>query len=134
MTGRVTVLLVDKDSDFTASLARDLDGVADTTTIGVMNGLAAMDTLRSTNVNIVVADYGIADINGVILLETVKRKWPDVLRVILTDDNGGKIADAVNRGVAHKVLRKSQTDNLVQIRELINECRTIRPPPPDPPN
>lgn len=71
-----------------------------------------------------VSDQVMPGMDGTTLLETVRQRWPAVVRVLLTGFPGGDVfMEAVNRGRIHKALAKQlPVQRLVaELQELVNE-------------
>lgn len=111
------VLVVDADDALRESLVRVL-AECDMTALGAASRLEALDILRRTQVDVIVADQFIRGLDGVALLSDVRQRWPHVRRILFMGDPAADIVlDAVNRAGVHKVLLRNM--HAVRIRDEI---------------
>ena len=100
------VLLIDDDARLLRSLSRDLSeaGYDVTTTISAIEASAA---LMQQNYDVVVCDHNMHGESGVSFLASMKHKYPDVGRILLSGGiNRQKRDEVVMRDVCHHVLCK----------------------------
>lgn len=71
------------------------------------SGNEALALLRSSHVDVLMADYAMPIMDGVELLEAVEISWPSVGRVLITaHDQLDVVKEAAARGLAAEVLAK----------------------------
>jgi response regulator RpfG family c-di-GMP phosphodiesterase len=101
-----TVLCVDDEPNILAALKRTLRG-GGYTVITSPGGAEAIEMLEKLPVDIVISDMRMPGMDGSQLLEQVHRRWPQVLRLLLTGhaDQGSTVA-AINRGRIFRYLNK----------------------------
>ncbi len=79
----VHVLLVDDEPDFLASMERILKRRG-LTVLSAQNGQEALDTLACSEVHVVILDVKMPGMDGVEILERIKRQYPRVAVIMLT--------------------------------------------------
>lgn len=113
-----TVLFVDDDPDqlilYEQIFARE--GVV---VLTAESGLHALDILRTHPVCLVVSDYTMPGMTGVMLLAAVARLYPETGRILLT---GEVDSDIVIEAKDHKVLTKGMDSALIK-RSIQREIR-----------
>lgn len=100
------ILCVDDDANILTGIQRNLRKQFDIDT--AVGALAALKIVESSGpYAVIVADMQMPGMNGVELLNIVKQKYPDTVRVMLTGNADQKTAtDAVNRGQIFQFLNK----------------------------
>jgi response regulator RpfG family c-di-GMP phosphodiesterase len=90
-------------------------------------GKAALELMEQMSVDLVISDMRMPEMDGVQLLEQVRQRWPDTVRLLLTGyaDIASTIA-AVNRGEIYRYISKpwDDADILLIVREAL-EHRTL---------
>jgi len=78
------------------------------------NASLALETLAQENVQVIISDQRMPEITGTQLLEKVKNKYPDAVRIILTGYSDIKaVIDSINQGNVYRYLTKPwDTDEL----------------------
>lgn len=113
-----TVLCVDDEPGVLAALKRVLrsEGVA---VITVPSGVQALEVMESMPVDLVISDMRMPGMDGAQLLEQIRLKWPETVRILLTghSDAASTVA-AVNRGRIFRYLQKPWDDG-----ELVDSVR-----------
>ncbi|QQR79529.1 MAG: response regulator [Deltaproteobacteria bacterium] len=113
------VLLVDDEKDFWEDLYDRLSVV-----FGKMNvliassGEEALQILKNQPIGVILSDQRMPGVSGHELLEEVSRRWPDVVRILLTafpDIRSAK--DSVNKGEIYQYVSKSTS--LSEIESLV---------------
>lgn len=114
-----TVLCVDDEPNILAALKRTLRGGG----FGVVTaggGEQALEILGKLPVDIVVSDMRMPGLDGSQLLEQVRERWPQVIRILLTGhaDQDSTVA-AINRGRIFRYLSKpwDERDLLAALHE-----------------
>jgi signal transduction histidine kinase/response regulator RpfG family c-di-GMP phosphodiesterase len=75
-----------------------------------------LDILKKNKVHVLVTDQRMSEMTGIELLEKVSRKYPAVMRIILTAyDDSEAVIDAINKGRVHSYLLKSLNMNEIKI-------------------
>lgn len=98
-------LLVDDVANVLASFQRNLRGqlefdVAD-------SGRAALELMAKNEYSVLVTDMQMPEMDGLTLLREVKKRYPDVVRIMLTGNGDQQTAiDAVNEGDVFRFLTK----------------------------
>jgi CheY-like chemotaxis protein len=119
------VLVVDDSADVRDLLLRVLSE-SDLVLLGAKSGLHALQVLEQRHVDLVVADQIMPGMDGVQLLETIRERWPQCQRVLLTAHASSDVVlAAVNRGGVTKVLTKSM--HPVSIRDEIESASLTAP-------
>lgn len=80
-----TILLVDDDPTFLEDL-RDLlrTYMPTTNVITAQSGQAALDTLQSTSVDLIISDQNMPEMDGLHFLDAARIQHPDVPRIMMT--------------------------------------------------
>ena len=107
-----TVLVVDDDVD-TAELLRDalLTRGFDARAVG--SGPAALDQLGRVVADIVVTDLNMEAMSGIELAETIRRRYPDVLTIVITGQAGLEpVVAAMRAGAYDYVVKPVKLDAL----------------------
>lgn len=98
-------LLVDDVANVLASFQRNLRGqfefdVAD-------SGRTALELMSKNEYSVLVTDMQMPEMDGLTLLREVKKRYPDVVRIMLTGNGDQQTAiDAVNEGDVYRFLTK----------------------------
>ena len=80
------------------------------------NGRAALDILTTNVVNLVISDYSMPGMTGVELLTTIREKYPNTIRIMLTaHSNSDVVMAAVNDGAVYKFINKPWNDDDLQL-------------------
>ena len=114
-----TVLCVDDEANILAALKRSLHGAG----YGVLTaagGEQALALLAQTPVDVVVSDMRMPGMDGAQLLEQVHKRWPQVVRILLTGQaNMDATVAAINRGRILRYISKpwDELDLLSAVRE-----------------
>lgn len=104
MTRRPTVLVVDDEPQNVAVFARAFRRELDVRTAA--SGEAALAALDGGGVNVVITDYRMPSMDGLVLLTTVAARWPAILRIVVSGCLDGPLTTAERGGVAHAVIQK----------------------------
>ncbi len=107
------LLLVDDEKSILLALKRQLKKKLDLTT--AQSGLEALEILeKDNNFDVIISDMRMPGMNGVQLLETVGKKYPDIIKIMLTGNADLTTAsDAVNRGDIFRFLTKPCPMNIL---------------------
>jgi signal transduction histidine kinase len=105
MNRRHTVLVVDDESDVVASV-KDLLRL-DYRVLGVTRAAEGLAMLDREPVHVVMTDQRMPDITGVELLQQVREKHPDAMRLLFTGYADIRaVIDAINRGNVYRYITK----------------------------
>jgi DNA-binding NtrC family response regulator len=75
--------------------------------ITAASGTVALGILANENIHVLLADQRMPGINGIQLLETVAREYPETVRVLVTGYSDiDVVVDAINRGAVYRYLSK----------------------------
>ncbi|MCP4753879.1 MAG: SpoIIE family protein phosphatase [Proteobacteria bacterium] len=104
--GDVTILFVDDEVDLLSSLRRFLRREP-YRTLFADSGKAALKTLASEPVDIIVSDLRMPEMDGLALLTTVKTDYPEVIRLILSASRDvEQTIEAINAGEVYRFVSK----------------------------
>ena len=121
MSDLPTILIVDDEIRSLEALERILADDFDVKCAA--NVKAAAEALERDWVQVILCDQRMPDQNGVEFLKTVRERWPDVIRMIISGyTDAHDIIDGINEaGIYHYVTKPWQPDSL--ILTLQNACR-----------
>lgn len=96
----------------------------------VENGARAVTELEQRPVDVIVTDVRMPAMDGVELLEIVRDRWPDVIRIVLSGcaegEQSGRLLSVVQQYVS-KPCEVDQLENVIrrcmQLRDVLNEPR-----------
>jgi response regulator RpfG family c-di-GMP phosphodiesterase len=101
-----TILIVDDEPDMRAALRRSLYQ-ANATFLEAGDGLEAVGLLLDHPVDAVISDFEMPRMDGLELLQYVRLRLPQVLRIMLTARADVNVAvRALNEGAVHRFLLK----------------------------
>lgn len=117
------LLLVDDEYDIISAYKRNLR--KHFTIFTAQSGPEALMILsESDEFAAVISDYRMPGMNGIELLETVARTYPDTMRIMITGHADLQLAiDAVNKGNIFRFLTKPIP--IHEIIEILNDCLEI---------
>ncbi len=121
------IMIVDDDLDYQNAIKRNFRKHFDM--LFASNAMDAMNLLRNEgHVAVVISDFKMPEIDGIQLLEMVKKEYPDTVRILFTGFVDVTVAmDAVNKGNIFRLLSKplpikdlaSAIEDAVDLYELI---------------
>ena len=119
-----SILVVDDDDEVRKALCRLL-GADYEVLQQAPNAKVALALLEAHPVDVIVTDYDMPGMSGIELLQHVRLRWPDTLRVLLTGRADVHLAArALNEGAAHRFLLKPWTRfDLVGILQMATHSR-----------
>lgn len=96
----------------------------------VENGLRAITELEEHPVDVIVTDVRMPAMDGVELLEIVRDRWPDAIRIVLSgcaeEEQSGRLLSVVHQYIS-KPCEVDQLENVIrrcmQLRDVLNEPR-----------
>lgn len=106
-----TVLIIDDEANILAALKRLFQPFG-YNILTAESGAEALALLEKETIDLVISDMRMPQMTGAELLEQVRSKWPDVVRILLTgySDINSTIA-AINRGEIYRYISKPWTDS-----------------------
>ncbi len=106
MSKRYTVMFVDDEKEILRSLQRLVRN--EPYKVEFANGgYDALGRLKKNQVSVLVTDLHMPEIGGLDLLEMVKKRWPDTIRLILSgNSDSGTILEAINKGDIYRYITK----------------------------
>lgn len=106
-----TLLFIDDEANILNSLKRLFRPLGYNILIAE-NGAQALTLLENETVDLVICDMRMPKMTGAEVLEQIRSKWPDVVRILLTgySDMTSTIA-AINRGEIYRYIPKPWDDN-----------------------
>jgi two-component system response regulator HydG len=114
-------LIVDDVLDMAQTIANDLEQVGFTTEVSD-SGAGALERFASDPADVVVTDLRMKDVDGLDVLEAVRRADPNVPVVIMTAFGGVESAvEAMQRGAYHYVTKPFELESLRRVVE--RACR-----------
>ncbi len=124
MRKNIKILLADDHKMFAAGIDNLLAGVPDFEIVGVYhNGKDALNALESEKVDLVITDMNMPGMNGLGLLQQIKKKrWKVKTMVLSMYDEEEIFQKCVKQGVNAYVLKNADPDELIYtIREVIED-------------
>lgn len=131
---RNRVIIVDDEKDMVALLERIITSQRDFEVLKAGSGPEALELLDTHDIDLVLADMKMPGMDGIQLLENVKRKWPEKTVVIIT--GVGTIENAVEamkKGAYDYITKPFQHDDLLLVLDrafervrLIEERQYLR--------
>ena len=112
---QATLLFVDDEPNILASLQR-LFRPAGYRILTAAGGAQGLEILAKEKVDLIVSDMRMPEMDGAVFLEQASKRWPQVLRILLTGyaDLSSAVA-AVNKGNIYRYLSKPWEDNDIRI-------------------
>ncbi len=124
-----TLLFVDDEENILKSLTRVFlnDGYKILTATSGTEGLYMLE--NNGSVNLVMSDYNMPRMKGTEFLRTVKEKYPEIIRIMLTGhSNISVVMEAVNEGAVYKFINKpwNADDLKLNIRLALEQYDLIK--------
>jgi two-component system NtrC family sensor kinase len=105
-----TILLVDDEVNILKSLRRLLNGTG-YHVLTSDSGENALKLFNTEHVDLVISDYRMPGMNGIELLRTVRERYPDVIRIILSGyADVATVVEAINDGQVYRFISKPWND------------------------
>src|ERR1035437_2323159 len=110
-TNPATLLFIDDEANILSSLKRLFRSFG-YNILTAESGTEALTLLENKTVDLVISDMRMPQMTGAEVLEQIRSKWPDVVRILLTgySDLSSTIA-AINRGEIYRYISKPWDDN-----------------------
>ena len=115
MAHKHTVLLVDDEENVLRALSRLIrkDGY---NILTANNPLEALGVLHDNQVDLIISDQTMPGIKGLDFLKTVKTKYPETVRILLTGNSDTAMAiTAINEGEVYRFLTKPWDGDEIKI-------------------
>jgi DNA-binding NtrC family response regulator len=114
------VLIVDDEKDFVEMLSLRLNEMGETV-MAVYNGQDCLDTLGENEIDVVVLDIKMPGMDGIEVLQEIKRRFPIIEVVMLTGHGSAESAvEGMKLGAFDYLLKPADIDNLT---EKVNGAR-----------
>ena len=129
MTEEIRILFIDDETNILRALERVfLDEEYEILTAGSAG--EALDILSTMGpVQVVVSDYRMPQMNGVELLRTIREKWPETVRAVLSGyADTEAVVSAINNGQIYRFIPKpwNDTELRMTIAEAVKQYRRLR--------
>jgi two-component system NtrC family sensor kinase len=112
MEEQIRILCVDDEKNVLSALQRSFleEGYE---VLSASSGEEGLSILMSVSpVHVVISDYRMPEMNGIEFLREVRRRWPDMVRIVLTAyADVAVIISSINEGQVHHFLLKPWTVN-----------------------
>jgi len=109
-----TVLIADDDAEIRHLITLALEMI-DIAVIAVPDGIEALQQLKSAPIDILIADYKMPGMSGLVLLKEVKKQFPDITRILITGVlEADLFKEAINIGEIYKLITKPFTVKDIQ--------------------
>ncbi len=122
-----TLLFIDDEANILSALKRLFQPLG-YNILTANNGAEALALLEKETVDLVISDMRMPQMTGAELLEQMRSKWPDVVRILLTgySDMTSTIA-AINRGEIYRYISKPWDDNdiVLIVRDALERKRLL---------
>ncbi|HEX5364655.1 MAG TPA: HD domain-containing phosphohydrolase [Gallionella sp.] len=116
-----TLLFIDDEANILAALKRLFNPLG-YRILTAESGVEALMLLEKERVDLVISDMRMPQMSGAEVLEQIRIKWPDIVRLLLTgySDVNSTIA-AVNRGEIYRYIAKPWDDNdiVLMVRDAL---------------
>ena len=121
------VLLVDDEPKMGAVLKAGLEG-DDLQADVASSGTEALDLLGKKRYDVVITDLRMPDLDGIALLERIKRKWPETEVILITAYATSQTAvDALRKGAYDYVIKPFDMDELrLKVRHILEKSALRR--------
>lgn len=120
-----TILIVDNDARVAQELARGLRAHTPFDIHVFTNGTAARAALQNTHFDLVIADWKMADVDGVTLIREAKARSPETVTVLMSAYEMREVQTLDADSIAHHYLNKP-----FSMDELLDIVNAILPPEP----
>jgi len=115
MGEKYRILIVDDEEPVVRALQRALRKEP-YCIITVNTGTSALAALAEQPIQLVLVDFRMPDMNGVELVEKIREKYPEVIRIVLSGySESWAVIDAINRGSIYKFLTKPWDDEALKL-------------------
>lgn len=111
MEDRRTILFVDDDESMLSAVKRELMDEP-YHLLWARGGKEALEVLEKNEVTVIVTDMLMPEMSGLDLLKTVKEKYPEAIRMIMSGHaNITTLLNAINENIIYKFITKPWPDS-----------------------
>lgn len=122
---KTRILIVDDEVD-ALELMEELFQKNGYETYTAKNGIEALNNLRTSDMDIMVSDIFMPEMDGMALLETVRKKYPDMAIIMITAHGTIETAvEAMKKGAKDYILKPLRLDEIVAKVETIAQLKTL---------
>jgi response regulator RpfG family c-di-GMP phosphodiesterase len=122
-----TLLFIDDEANILAALER-LFWPLGYTILTAESGAKALALLEQKTVDLVICDMRMPQMTGAEVLEQIRGRWPDVVRILLTGYSDlNSTIDAINRGEIYRYIAKPWDDNdiVLTVRDALERKQLL---------
>lgn len=122
-----TLLFIDDEANILSALKR-LFRPLGYNILTAESGAAGLALLESEKVDLVISDMRMPNMTGAEVLEQLRMKWPEVVRILLTGFSDlSSTIDAINRGEIYRYVAKPWDDNdiVLIVRDALERKRLL---------
>ena len=126
-TKRPVILCVDDEPSILSALRR-LFRAHGFTVVAAESGQAGLDLLETEPIDLVISDMRMPHMDGVVFLEHVRQRKPDILRLLLTGyADIASITGAINRGEIYRYIAKpwDDTDIILTVQDALDRSSLL---------
>lgn len=126
MEGKYRILYVDDEEDNLAVFKSYFRNYYEITT--ALNGKEAIQMLENQRVDLILSDHRMPGMSGVDMFETIQKRYPDIIRIILTAYSDIQaVINAINKGkIYHFATKPWDADELKNILDNALESYTLK--------
>jgi DNA-binding NtrC family response regulator len=122
---KTRILIVDDEVD-ALDLMEELFQKNGYDTYTASNGVEALNILRESEIDIMISDIFMPEMDGMTLLDTVRKKYPDISIIMITaHGNIENAVDAMKKGARDYILKPLRLDEIVAKIETISQLKTL---------
>lgn len=127
-TKRPVILCVDDEPSILSALRRLFRGHG-FAVVAAESGQAGLDLLETEPIDLVISDMRMPHMDGVVFLEHVRQRKPDILRLLLTGyADLASITGAINRGEIYRYIAKpwDDTDIILTVQDALDRSALLQ--------
>ena len=118
----LNILIVDDDNIFRENL-RELLLHEGFSTTSVSSGIEAVDLISSCHFNLVITDLKMPKMNGIEVIEAIRKAHPDLPVILMTAYGGpNERREALEHNASHFITKPFEIDDMVSIINTSLEC------------
>ena len=122
---KTRILIVDDEVD-ALDLMEELFQKNGYDTFTACNGVEALNILRETEIDIMISDILMPEMDGMTLLDTVRKKYPEISIIMITaHGNIENAVEAMKKGAKDYILKPLRLDEIVAKVETISQLKTL---------
>ena len=125
---RPVILCVDDEPSILSALRR-LFRAHGFAVLAAESGQAGLDLLETEPIDLVISDMRMPNMDGVVFLEHVRQRKPDILRLLLTGyADLASITGAINRGEIYRYIAKPWDDHdiILTVQDALDRSALIQ--------